>query len=99
MMGEDEELWEKNLPTIVRTLLSAERDTTADRGDWVNPNKQKKRKNDDLEDEEVFDASRVVTFQVPHNAAVQIYDYKSKKSRVTFGPDLVMLGLMSSLLS
>ena len=92
MLQEDEELWEKNLPTIVRTLLSAERDTTADRGDWVNPNKQRKRKNDDLEEEDVFDASRVVTFQVPHNAAVQIYDYKSKKSRVTFGPDLVMLG-------
>merc|ERR1719244_229514 len=82
----------KNLPTIVRTLLSAERDTTADRGDWVNPNKQRKRKNDELEEEDIFDASRVVTFQVPHNAAVQIYDYKSKKSRVTFGPDLVMLG-------
>lgn len=92
MLGEDEELWEKNLPTIVRTLLSAERDTAADRGDWVNPNKEKKKRRDDLEDEEVFDASRVVTFQVPHNAAVQIYDYKSKKSRVTFGPDLVLLG-------
>jgi len=91
MLGEDEELWEKNLPSIVRTLLSAERDTTADRGDFVNPHKLRKRKQDDLEDEEVFDASRVVTFQVPHNAAVQIYDYKSKKSRVTFGPDLVML--------
>merc|ERR1712213_168648 len=41
---------------------------------------------------EVFDSSKVVTFQVPHNAAVQIYDFKSKKSRVQFGPDLVMLG-------
>jgi len=92
MLGEDEELWEKNLPTIVRALLSAERDTTADRGDWVNPNKQKKRRNEDNEDDDEFDASRVVTFQVPHNAAVQIYDYKSKRSRVTFGPDLVMLG-------
>ena len=29
--------------------------------------------------------------QVPNNAAVQIYDYKSKHSRVVFGPDLVML--------
>ena len=29
--------------------------------------------------------------QVPNNAAVQIYDYKSKNSRVVFGPDLVML--------
>ncbi len=38
-----------------------------------------------------WDPTRVVTFQVPHNAAVQIYDYSSKKSRVVFGPDLVML--------
>lgn len=34
---------------------------------------------------------RVVTFRVPYNNVVQIYDYKSKKSRVAFGPDLVML--------
>ena len=40
---------------------------------------------------DVLDTTRVVTFQVPNNAAVQIYDYKSKKSRVVFGPDLVML--------
>lgn len=32
-----------------------------------------------------------LNFQVPHNAAVQVYDYSSKKSRVVFGPDLVML--------
>merc|ERR1719445_1556716 len=43
-------------------------------------------------DDEDFDASRVITFQVPHNAAVQIYDYRSKKTRVVFGSDLVMLG-------
>ena len=38
-----------------------------------------------------LEACRVITFQVPNNAAVQIYDFKSKKSRVVFGPDLVML--------
>jgi len=37
------------------------------------------------------DKSRVVTFRVAHNSACQIYDYKSKTSRVVFGPDLVML--------
>lgn len=37
------------------------------------------------------DKTRVVTFRVPHNAAVQIYDYKQKKARVVFGPDMVML--------
>merc|ERR1719483_713934 len=90
MLDEDEELWEKNLPAIVRSLLSSERDTTADRGDWVNPLKEKKRKEEN--DVANWDASKVITFQVPHNAAVQIYDYKSKNSRVIFGPDLVMLG-------
>lgn len=36
--------------------------------------------------------SNVVTYKAPHNTAVQIYDYKSKKPRVVFGPELVMLG-------
>jgi len=38
------------------------------------------------------DKTRVVTFRAPHNSAVQIYDYKEKRSRVVFGPELVMLG-------
>jgi major vault protein len=37
------------------------------------------------------DKTRVVDYRVPHNAAVQIYDYNKKKSRVVFGPALVML--------
>jgi len=37
------------------------------------------------------DKTRVVDFRVPHNSAVQIYDYNKKKSRVVFGPALVML--------
>lgn len=95
MLAEDEELWEKSVPPIVKTLLSTDRDAAADRGDWINPRKENKKKaatRDDEDDEELWDASKVITFAVPHNAAVQIYDYKSKKSRVVFGPDLVMLG-------
>jgi major vault protein len=38
------------------------------------------------------DKTRVITYRAPHNSAVQIYDYKAKKSRVVFGPELVMLG-------
>ena len=93
MLAEDEELWEKSVPPIVKALLSTDRDAAADRGDWINPRKENKKKSaKDEDDEDFWDASRVITFQVPHNAAVQIYDYKSKKSRVNFGPDLVMLG-------
>jgi len=38
------------------------------------------------------DKSRVVTYSAPHNSAVQVFDYKSKQSRVVFGPELIMLG-------
>jgi len=33
----------------------------------------------------------VITYKCPFNGISQVYDYKSKKSRVVFGPDLVML--------
>ncbi len=33
-----------------------------------------------------------VTLRAPHNSAVQIFDYREKKSRVVFGPELIMLG-------
>ncbi|TRY68249.1 hypothetical protein TCAL_04082 [Tigriopus californicus] len=95
MLGEDEELWPKKMPVIVRTLLNRNRDPCADRGEWINPEKEK-RKSDKADakpksDWDEDDLTQVVTFQVPNNAAVQIYDYKSKRSRVAFGPDLVML--------
>lgn len=36
--------------------------------------------------------SKLVTFKAAHNTAVQLYDYKTKKNRIIFGPDLVQLG-------
>ena len=79
-MSQDEELWAKELPPVVDQLLTAGKDPLADRGDrGAAPGK-------------VRDKTQVVSFRVPHNAAVQIYDYKEKKARVIFGPELVMLG-------
>ncbi|CAF1128376.1 unnamed protein product, partial [Brachionus calyciflorus] len=49
------------------------------------------RGNRDPKSEKPRNKYQVVTYRVPHNGAVQIYDYKEKKSRVIFGPDLVML--------
>jgi major vault protein len=37
------------------------------------------------------DKTRVISFRVPHNAAVQIYDFKAKTARIVFGPELVLL--------
>ncbi|KAJ8312885.1 hypothetical protein KUTeg_010258 [Tegillarca granosa] len=82
MMNQDEELWEKELPPAVESLLAQAKDPLADRSDRTRSEPTSKTR----------DKTRVVTFRVPHNAAVQIYDYKDKKARVVFGPELVMLG-------
>ncbi|KAK3587585.1 hypothetical protein CHS0354_032785 [Potamilus streckersoni] len=82
MLSQDEELWEKELPPAVENLLSQAKDPLADRGDRAKGEAPSKPR----------DKTKVVTFRVPHNAAVQIYDYKEKKARVVFGPELVMLG-------
>jgi major vault protein len=83
MLNQDEELWAKELPPAVEELLLSGKDPLADRAE------RNKGKN---AEGKTRDKTKVVTFRVPHNAAVQIYDYKDKKSRVMFGPDLIMLG-------
>ncbi|KAH3882664.1 major vault protein-like [Dreissena polymorpha] len=83
MINQDEELWAKELPPAVEALLAAAKDPIADRGD---------RRTGPAEGSKPRDKTRVISFRVPHNAAVQIYDYKEKKARVVFGPELVMLG-------
>lgn len=81
MLNQDEELWSKELPPAVDALLQSNKDPMADRSDRSGSQASKPR-----------DKTKVVTFRVPHNATVQIYDYKEKKARVVFGPELVMLG-------
>lgn len=83
MLTQDEELWLKELPPSVEELLAKGADPLADR------NVREMRA---MPAQGRRDKTRVVTFRVPHNASVQIYDYKEKKARVIFGPDLVMLG-------
>lgn len=80
MLKENETLWEKELPPIVEDLLLRQNGMKHTLKDDANPPKAAPRiKN------------RVVRFNVQHNAAVQIYDYKKKSPRIVFGPDLVML--------
>ncbi|KAK7478267.1 hypothetical protein BaRGS_00011281 [Batillaria attramentaria] len=83
MLNQDEELWEKHLSPVVESLLTGAKDPLADRSD---------RSSKESGPAKPRDKTRVVSFRVPHNAAVQIYDYKEKKARVIFGPELVMLG-------
>lgn len=41
--------------------------------------------------QQVRDKTRVVTYKCPYNTVLQIYNFKTEKSRIIFGPDLVML--------
>ncbi|KAM4530459.1 major vault protein isoform 1-T3 [Odontesthes bonariensis] len=81
MLTQDEELWAKELPSNVEALLTSLIDPLADRSTRHSGGNGQPR-----------DKTRVVTYRVPHNAAVQVYDYREKKARVVFGPEMVMLG-------
>lgn len=83
MLTENEELWDKELPPAIEALLSQPPDSRGPhivKGRGPAPAAGGRVKNE------------VISFRVPHNAAVQIYDYKLKRSRVIFGPEMVMLG-------
>ncbi|VDP89170.1 unnamed protein product [Echinostoma caproni] len=88
MLTHEEELWSKPIPPDVIELLAPDRDPLPDRNLFARVSAEMAPKMAPRGP----DLTRVITFQVPHNAAVQIYDYLEKRSRVEFGPTLVMLG-------
>lgn len=100
MLNQHEELYPKELPPLVEELLTSARDPLAERGDRgadaapASGGRGNRGRGGDAGGAPggPRDKTRVVTFRVPHNAAVQVYDYKEKRARVVFGPDLVMLG-------
>uniref|UniRef100_A0A8C2HAK3 Major vault protein n=1 Tax=Cyprinus carpio TaxID=7962 RepID=A0A8C2HAK3_CYPCA len=87
MLTQDEELWEKVLPANVETLLSQSRDPLADRSERGVNFAQTER-----------DKTRVVSYRVPHNAAIQVVFFYFFIffyiiwTLVVFGPEMVMLG-------
>lgn len=38
------------------------------------------------------DKTRAITFKAVKGTAVQLFDYKTNKTRIVFGPELIMLG-------
>ncbi|OON19528.1 major Vault Protein repeat-containing domain protein [Opisthorchis viverrini] len=85
LLNEEEELWEKKLPNDVVRLLHTANEAT--------PCEEAANDRAIQDDGHVpsQDLTKVVTLRVPHNAAVQVYDYRAKRARVEFGPTLVML--------
>jgi major vault protein len=84
MLKSNEELWEKDLPEVVEDLLAKEIKDGPPRGGSVAKGPAATGAG--------RDKTRVVIYKAPHNSAVQVYDYKLKKPRIVFGPDLVQLG-------
>ena len=87
LLGEHESFWKKIMEPDVERLLTSQNQgyipvSQDERGNnrYDRGNVAKKR-----------DYTKAVTFKAPHNAAVQLFDYKSKQSRIVFGPELVLL--------
>lgn len=79
MLQCDEALWEMELDPLSEKLVQREF-TGDDFQVFVATKKEIKRAR-----------HMVVSVGVPHNSVTQIFDYKTKASRVVFGPDRVML--------
>lgn len=82
MLTPDEELWQKELPPDIELFLK--RDSLADR-------LARGKEADGKATTGKREKWKLVTYHVPQNEALQVYDYKAKKSRIIFGPDIVML--------
>ncbi|CAF2497444.1 unnamed protein product [Rotaria sp. Silwood2] len=99
MLTHDEELWNKELPEQIEYLLTRDPLTerySAMRGTVsVNSGLTTIALNSQSNSSTSLTIKRakwkLITYRVPYNAAVQIYDYKLKKARIVFGPELVML--------
>ena len=90
MLTAEEVLWEKELSDEVEELLSLQASGSGFAPVIVKDSGERdygKRKPAVYKREK----TRAITFRAPHNSAVQLFDYKSKKSRIVFGPDLVIL--------
>ncbi|KAL3667201.1 hypothetical protein V7S43_007436 [Phytophthora oleae] len=95
MLQPTEELWSKYLPPAVEELLSSQAGGSAYVTDPTQSNKLTASLGPTWDISKgaprTRDPTRVVTFEVPHNAGIQVYDYKTTSSRILFGPTLVML--------
>ncbi|KCV68236.1 hypothetical protein H696_05160 [Fonticula alba] len=83
MLREEEIFFNKELPAEIEALISM--DPVSERFSSSNANSLTRQASSRRS------KHAAVKFGIPHNAAVQIYDYRARVARVEIGPDLVML--------
>lgn len=89
MLQPHEELWRKELTSEVEELIQQQSLGSV----FIDPGKRSSSVSKAGAAAAALkrDHTKVVQFRVPHNACVQVYDFKRKASRVVFGPSLVCL--------
>lgn len=91
LLAANEELWSKELDPVTEGLIYGQYSGSSiaisevdERGNlYYNTGSKLKT---------AREKHRVVTFRAPQNAVVQVFDYKSLKNRIIFGPELIKLG-------
>ena len=89
MLGENEELWNKLLSPDVEKLVGLNSSGI----DYI-PASENARGEIEYHYKDVQERKNkylAVVYKAPHNSAIQLFDYKNKKSRIVFGPELIML--------
>lgn len=88
LLTETETLWAKELSPLTVKML-------ANGGCWGDEDIRKlayfESSVDPVYANEKRDKTRIVTYRVPPNAAVQVFDHQKQTARVVFGPNLVVL--------
>lgn len=88
LLNEHETLWKKELTGIIEKMLMHG-------GCWGEGDIRKLAYFEASVDPDYAtgkrDKTKVVTYRVPHNSAVQVYDHRKQTERVVFGPNLVVL--------
>ncbi|HEY9609899.1 colicin uptake protein [Allocoleopsis sp.] len=92
MLSPYEELWEKQLASVVEELITQKNDPLTNRHRHLTGGHESSQIAGINQPIFERDKTKAVVFHVPQNAAVQIHDYKDRTARTVFGPDLVMLG-------
>jgi len=82
MLAPQETLWSKELPDEVELCVATQESAGGD-GYFSNKKPRPPRT--------PRDKTRLVTFRMASNTVSQIYDYKRKRTRVVFGPNLIKL--------
>jgi major vault protein len=91
MLNAHEELWQKELPEQIEDIVALQKIGQFYIARKTNPKGELYFDRSSIAHIK-RDKTKVVSYRIQNNTVVQLYDYKTRQSRIVFGPSLVMLG-------